>query len=159
MFPISEFDDTVRRVLDPDRWMPDWIPRSIGPIGRGGEQVLRLPVDIYTATDEIVVQASLPGLSPDDVDITLREDRLTISGRIPPPLENVEYVVVERAHGRFSRTLVLNVPVEAERIEAKIDNGVLILVLPKTPEVRPKTIHVNVNEPLHTIEGEVGEKS
>lgn len=157
MFPLSEFDDTIRRVLDSDRWAPDWIRRSIGPIRRGGEEVLRLPVDIYTTTDEIVIQASAPGLAPEDVDITLREDRLTISGRIRPPLENVDYVVVERAHGRFSRTLVLNVQVEAERIAAKIDNGVLTVALPKAPEVRPKTIHVNVNEPARTIEGEVGE--
>mgnify|MGYP006288789991 CR=1 FL=1 len=159
MFPISEFDDVVRRVLEPDRRVLDWVQRSIGAIGRGSEEVLRLPVDIYTTTDEIVVQASLPGLSPEDVDITLREDRLTISGQIRPPLENVEYVVVERAHGKFSRTLVLNVPVEAERIEAKIDEGILTLVLPKAPEVRPKVIHIDVNEPSRTIEGEVGEKS
>ncbi len=159
MFSISELDDTMRRVLDPDRWIPDWVQRSLGPIKRGGEEVLRLPVDIYTTTDEIIIQASLPGLAPEDVDITLREDRLTISGQIPAPLENVEYVAVERARGKFTRTLVLNVPVAAERIEAKIDNGVLTLALPKALEVRPKTIHVNVNEPAHTIEGQVGEKS
>ena len=159
MFPISELDDTVRRVLDPDRWVPNWIQRTIGPIKRGGEEVLRLPVDVYTTTDEIVIRASVPGISPEDLDITLREKRLTISGQLRPPLENVDYVVVERAHGRFSRTLVLNVEVEAERIEAQIDNGVLTLVLPQTPEVRPKTIHVNVNEPSRTIEGEIGEKS
>ena len=159
MFPISEFDNMVRRVLEPDLRVLDWVQRSIGAIGRESEEVLRLPVDIYTTTDEIVVQASLPGLSPEDVDITLREDRLTISGQIPSPLENVEYAVVERAHGRFSRTLVLNVPVEAERIAAKIDDGILTLILPKAPEVRPKVIHVDVNEPSHTIEGEVGEKS
>lgn len=164
MFPISELDDTVRRVLDPDRWIPDWVQRSIGPLKRGGgDEVLRLPVDIYTTTDEIVILASTPGLAPEDVDITLRENRLTISGQLRSPLENVDYVVVERAYGRFSRTLVLNVEVEAERIEAQIDNGVLTLVLPQAPEVRPKTIHVNVNEPARIIEGDVeddvGEKS
>ncbi len=106
---------------------------------------LRLPVDVYTTDEEIVVQASLPGLRPDDVEITLEDDRLTLRGEMPAPLENVNYVLQERRCGcAFERTLLLNVNVDAERAEAHFDNGVLTLVIPKAEAAKPKVIKVKM---------------
>jgi len=102
----------------------------------------RLPLDVYTTPEEIIIAASLPGLTPDEVDIVIEGDTLTIRGELRPPLENVDYLFQERAYGAFSRTLTLNVPIEAEKAEALFENGVLTLTLPKAEETRPKIIKV-----------------
>jgi HSP20 family protein len=109
---------------------------------RGGEQEHRLPLDVYTTPGEIVLTASVPGLKPEDVDITLEGDTLSIKGEIKPPLENVEYIFQERGYGKFSRMLTLNVPVNHDKVEASFENGVLTITLPKTEAVKPKTIKV-----------------
>jgi len=113
--------------------------------GRGEglrEQSYRLPLDVYATPEEIVVVASLPGLTPDEVDIAIEGDTLTIRGKLRPPLENVEYLFQERGYGAVARTLTLNVPVEADKAEAVFENGVLTLTLPKSEETKPKVIKV-----------------
>jgi len=101
-----------------------------------------LPVDAYTTANEVVIVAAVPGVDPNDIEITIDGDTLTIKGEIKGPLENVDYVVRERNCGKFSRTLRLNVPVEANKAEATFDKGVMTLVIPKSVEVKPKTIKV-----------------
>ncbi len=101
-----------------------------------------LPVDAYSTENELVIKASVPGAAPDDVEIIIEGETLTIRGKTPEPLENVDYVIQERRYGPFSRTLTLNVPVQAERAEAAFENGVLTVIIPKTEEIRPKVIQV-----------------
>ncbi len=103
---------------------------------------LRLPLDVYVTPEEIVIVASLPGLTADEVEISIDGDRLTIQGELRPPLENVDYLFQERAYGPFSRTLALNVPINADEAEAVFENGVLTLTLPKAEESKPRTIEV-----------------
>jgi len=109
---------------------------------RPREGAFRLPLDVYTTPEEIVIVASLPGLAPDEVDISIDGDNLTIRGELRPPLENVEYLFQERAFGTFSRTMTLNVPIEADKAEAVFENGVLMLTLPKAEETKPRSIKV-----------------
>jgi HSP20 family protein len=113
-----------------------------GPGWRQGERVALLPLDVYSTDDEVVIQASVPGAGPGDVEIAIEGDRLTIRGEIRAPLENVDYHIQERRHGAFARTLTLNVPVEADQAEATFEGGELTLVIPKTEEARPKVIKV-----------------
>ena len=89
-----------------------------------------------------MIVASLPGLKPSEVDIAIEGDTLSIHGEIQAPLENVEYLFQERGHGALSRTLTLNIPVEADKAEAVFENGVLTLTLPKAEETKPKVIKV-----------------
>lgn len=110
--------------------------------GEARGATLYLPVDAYETEDEVVVMASLPGLKPEDVEITFEDGSLTIRGEINLPAEDVNYVIHERAHGPFARTLNFNVPVDADKIEATFENGVLTLTVPKSEAVRPKTIKV-----------------
>ncbi len=117
-------------------------PRAQQWIESSGERKLRLPLDVYSTPEEIVISASLPGLTPDEVDISIEGDTLTIRGELQQPLENVNYLFQERVQGTFSRTLTLNVPVEAENAEAVFENGVLTLTLPKAEETKPKVIKV-----------------
>ena len=72
--------------------------------------------------DEIVVTANMPGIKPEDVEITLEGDTLTIRGERPGPIENVDYVMRERPYGKFQRTLNINIPVDADKAEAKYEH-------------------------------------
>jgi HSP20 family protein len=108
------------------------------------ERRLRLPIDAYTTEEEVVITASIPGVSPEDVEVTFEGDVLTIKGELPAPLGNVNYVAQERAYGPFVRTLNVGIPVQADKIEAAFDRGLLIVTLPKIEEVKPKTIKVKV---------------
>ncbi len=110
--------------------------------GDGGQRMLHLPVDAYATDEEVVVYALLPGVLPEDVNITIEDDTLTISGQIPAPAENVDWIVQESAYGLFRRTLTLNVPVDVDAAEAEFENGRLILHLPKAEEAKPKQIKV-----------------
>jgi HSP20 family protein len=102
----------------------------------------RLPLDAYATEHEIVVQAAFPGIAPENVQVTVDQDTLTLSAELPGRLENVEYAVAERPHGKFSRQLSLNVAVDVEKAEAVFENGLLTLTLPKAETARPKTIAV-----------------
>ncbi len=111
---------------------------------RGEETVLRLPLDAYETDEALVIQAALPGVSPDDVEITLEEDRLTIRGVFPQRVENVEYLITEMPAGMpFARVLRINAPVEADKAEARFKDGMLTLTLPKAQAARPKVIKIN----------------
>jgi HSP20 family protein len=108
----------------------------------GNSAELRLPIEAYSTDHEIVVKAAVPGLKPEEVEITIEGDTLTLRGEYPRPMENVNYLISERAWGRFARTLQLNVPVEADKAEAVFENGLLTLTLPKAEAVRPKVIPI-----------------
>lgn len=120
-----------------ESFVPSSITRMVKPHGH-----YHLPLDAYSTEEEIVITASVPGVNPEDVEITLEGDNLKIEGEYQDPLENVEYLIQERPTGIFKRTIVLNVPVKVDEIEAKFEKGVLTLVLPKADEVRPKIIKV-----------------
>jgi HSP20 family protein len=107
-----------------------------------GQGEARLPIDVYTTSAEIIVRAPVPGVAPEDVEVTLEGDTLTIRAEVPGPLENVEYIFQECPCGRFSRVLTLNVPVDVDNIEATFEHGLLTLTLPKLTPAQPKTIKV-----------------
>jgi len=130
---IVRLSDAMDRMFE-DAWTR--------PMSARAEREVRLPLDVYTTPSEIVILANVPGLAPDEVDITLEGDTLTISGEIKPPAEN-EYIFQERGHGKFSRMLTINTPIDQAKIEATFENGVLTITLPKTEEVKPKTIKVS----------------
>jgi HSP20 family protein len=106
------------------------------------EREFRLPLDVYTTPSEIVLTANVPGLKPEDVQVTLEGDTLSIYGEFKAPMENVEYIFQERSYGKFNRKLTINVPVDANKVEATFDSGVLTVTLPKAEAARPKTIKV-----------------
>lgn len=102
----------------------------------------RLPIDAYLTDNELVVIATVPSLNPDDVEVTIEGDILTIKGEVKPPIENVKYLLQERPYGPFYRSLTINIPVQADKAEASFANGVLTLTVPKAEEIKPKTIKV-----------------
>jgi HSP20 family protein len=102
----------------------------------------RLPIDVYTTPTEIVVTAPVAGVAPEDVDVTLEGDTLTIRAVLPGPREDVEYIFQECPSGQFGRALTLNVPIDVENIEATFEYGMLTLRLPKATPAKPQTIKV-----------------
>jgi HSP20 family protein len=120
-----------------------WVrPVRTGWEAREEARAWRLPVDVYSTEEEIVIQAAVPGLAPEDVDITIEGDTLTIQGEVPAALENVNYLFQERPTGKFIRVLSLNIPVDADKSEATFANGLLTLTIPKAEAIRPRQIKV-----------------
>src|SRR5512135_150321 len=101
-------------------------------------------VDVIENKNEIIVKASLPGIKPDDIDITLTGDQLTLKGetKSEQKIEEGNYVRQERRFGAFQRTVTLPTSVVSDKAKAEFENGVLTLTLPKSEDVKPKTIKV-----------------
>lgn len=114
------------------------------PLGEWQTADWGLPLDLTESEDEFVVKASVPGINPDDLEITLSENTLTIKGEIRKEEEKEEerYHLRERRYGRFTRSISLPAGVKSDQIEADYSKGVLTLHLPKTEEVKPKRIPV-----------------
>ena len=103
-----------------------------------------LDLDMYQTDDEVVVEASIPGVTPEEINISISGEVLTIKGEIKQEKEsqNVDYHIRERRFGMFSRSITLPVLVVADKANAEFKNGILKLTLPKAEEIKPKTITV-----------------
>ena len=103
-----------------------------------------LALDVAEEDDAYVVTASLPGIAPEAVEITLTDNVLTIQGEISKDeaIDEQKYHIRERRFGRFVRSVTLPNAVAADQVEAVSENGVLKLTLPKTEEVKPKRIEI-----------------
>jgi HSP20 family protein len=110
--------------------------------GKSVDFTASLPLDIWADDNAFVIQAYVPGVNPENVEITMENEELTIRGRFPQATENVKFTKRELFHGEFARRLHISVPVNVEGIAAEYENGVLTLTLPKAEEVKPKQIKV-----------------
>jgi HSP20 family protein len=103
-------------------------------------------VDIYETENELVVKADLPDVNPQNLDIRVENNILTIRGerKFESKVNEDNYLRIERAYGSFSRSFSLANSVKTDDIKADYQNGVLTLSLPKREEAKPKQIKVNV---------------
>lgn len=122
--------------------LQDSVVRPSGVRGEGGPAPL--PLDVAESENEYVVKASLPGIKPDDVQITVHGDTLTIRGETKAEEEKKgqNWHLRERRTGAFLRSLSLGTPINADKANAKFEHGVLTLTLPKSEQARPKQIKV-----------------
>jgi HSP20 family protein len=129
---LNDFDGYVERRLE----RPTWTSNS--------ERSLAL--DVSENDEGYVVKASVPGINPEDVDITFDDDVLTIKGEIVNESEQEEenFHIRERWYGSFGRSLRFPTNVDADSIEASYENGILTLNVPKVEEEQPKRIEVKV---------------
>ena len=106
-------------------------------------------VDIFETEHELVVKADLPDVKPEELDIRVENNILTIRGerKFEKKVTEDKYLRVERSYGSFSRSFSLANTVNAEAIKAEYKNGVLTLTIPKREEAKPKQIKVNVEAP------------
>jgi len=108
-----------------------------------GAQIL--PVDVYETDTTVVVKAGpMVGLKPEDIDVSVVGDKLTIKGEIKPDseVEEDKYLKRERKYGPFSRTVIIPRPVKADQASASFKDGILTITLPKIEEQHPKVINI-----------------
>src|SRR5258705_5100853 len=103
-------------------------------------------VDIFEDEHELVVKADLPDVKPEELDIRVENNILTIRGerKFEKKVDEKNYLRVERSYGSFSRSFALANTVNSEAIKADYKDGVLTLTIPKREEAKPKQIKVNV---------------
>lgn len=111
---------------------------------------LTFPTDLFETDDHVVVKAVLPGINPDEVEISVTEGVLTIKGeaKYDQKTERDNYYRREIRYGTFSRSIPLPTRVNHEQAEADFHNGMLTVSLPKAEEVRPKMIKVKARKQI-----------
>lgn len=123
------------------------LPSMIGEV-RGSGRSWGLAVDMYETNDNLLVKASVPGIKPEQLEVTVQGETLTIKGEAQEEQQREQgrYHVRERRQGAFSRTLTLPFPIQSDKVQATFENGVLTLTLPKAEEIKPRTIKVQVKQ-------------
>ncbi|MBN2084426.1 MAG: Hsp20/alpha crystallin family protein [Anaerolineales bacterium] len=135
---------SMREVMD--RLMEDGYTR---PLGAGLWDVSPVPtMDLYQTEDSVVVKMGLPGVKPEDIQISVANGVLTIRGEVKEEKDENEkiYHLRERRFGSFSRSISLPSNVSADKSDAEFENGILTLTLPKAEEAKAKTIVVKAKK-------------
>ncbi len=103
-------------------------------------------LDVYEDKENFIVKAELPGMKKEEIDVSLHDDSLSISGerKSETKAEDGELCRAERFFGRFQRSVTLPAPVAADKVKAQYQDGILTITLPKTEEAKPKRIDVSV---------------
>ena len=109
-----------------------------------GSQLLSVwnpAVDLFEDKENVIIKAELPGMKKEDIDVSLHDGALTLSGerKNEAKFENAETYRTERFVGRFNRTVTLPVSVKNDQVKAHYKDGILTITLPKTEEAKPKT--------------------
>jgi HSP20 family molecular chaperone IbpA len=126
--PASSTNDTVPAPQAP--------PRS----------VCAPPIDIFETDTGLVLHADLPGVGGDDLELQVQDNKLTLFGRVAPPApENARLIHQEYRVSDFLRSFILSDEVDHERIEAKLNNGVLEVTLPRAAKAEPRRIQVRID--------------
>jgi HSP20 family protein len=128
---------------DPFRELDRFTQQLFGQTGTWSRPAV-MPMDAYRDGEQFVVHFDLPGLDPSSVDLNVERNVLTVKAeRIPSYGEQVELQVAERPRGVFSRQLFLGDTLDADRIEATYDAGVLTLHIPITEKAKPRKIEIS----------------
>jgi HSP20 family protein len=132
---LMSLRQAMDRLFDDDVYRPVW-SQSDG---------LALPLDVSTTKDALLVEASLPGVTPEDVEITLENNTLTISGKTVEERTGGEgsHLVQEIRRGSFSRSVSLPAGLEADKATATFEHGMLRLTIPKAEQVKPRQIKIS----------------
>jgi HSP20 family protein len=131
------------QVSDPFRAIGDLFRFPFEDLERGiGIRPVFVPdVDLRETQDAYMLESDLPGFKQDEVEITITGDRLTISGRREPPKEESrQYLLRERPAGEFVRTFVMPTGTDPEGVRADFKDGVLLVTIPKRPEIKARKI-------------------
>jgi len=113
----------------------EWVDESEG----------QLTVDVYQTPNEIVIKSTIAGVKPEDIDITMSNDMITIKGtrEKDEEVKEEDYYYQECYWGPFSRSIILPVDVEADKAKASMRNGILTIRLPKSEKLKTKRIEIS----------------
>ena len=120
--------------------------------GTQNETTVRpIPLDVYTTSDEAVIVAAVPGIAPEDLDVTIERGTVTLSGKVHDVAASQEaksatWYLHELWSGQFRRTVSLPFEIDAASAEASFEHGMLRIRLPKAAQARPTKIAINAGE-------------
>ena len=139
----GEFEDLVGRFFGDSR---------TGLWPQGGYEV---PTEVFRTSEKIVVRMDLPGVNPDDVEVTMQESTLVINGKreFPYKAEDVQFMRRGTFYGDFTQRVSLGKGLNTDEINARYDNGVLEFSIPFAAEVQPKRIAIEVGKETKQLTG------
>ena len=116
----------------------------------GTTVAMPMPIDVFATDDHAVIVAAVPGMRPEDLDLTIHQDTVTMSGSIRSVAETEDakhatWYISELGSGTYRRSISLPFPVDADKSEATFENGILRIELPKAATAKPKKITVNAS--------------
>ncbi|UCD85006.1 MAG: Hsp20/alpha crystallin family protein [Deltaproteobacteria bacterium] len=140
------FKDLVSFKERMDRLFEDTLSRSRGIDESLAPGIWSPPVDIYETGDNIIMKAELPGISKNDINLEVKDNTLTLKGerKFEKEVKEENYHRIERSYGTFQRSFALPTNIERDKVEAKFQDGILEVTLPKVEEAKPKQIKVEV---------------
>jgi len=129
---------------DPFRDVDRLFQQLWGGQGGNGARSMAMPMDAYRKDDSFLIRLDLPGVTADEVELTVEDNVLTIRAErpAPPPSEGVESVIAERPYGTFARQVFLGTNLDVEHIQAEYEAGVLTLAIPVAEHAKPRRIEV-----------------
>ncbi len=132
------------RIFDSDRFFNEFWPWSPADDRRSYGQDLK--VNIVENKDNYTLTAEVPGLTEKDIDLEVKEGRMTLKGHVEESQEKEEehYRMREFSRRSFERSFTVGEGVDQDNISAKLENGVLTVVLPRKEEAKPKTVKVEI---------------
>ena len=138
--PFRDIQTEMNRLFD------NFLGRPTATATGTGSRVWMPVVDMYETKDDLILSFELPGVREKEVSVSITGDLLTVKGerQFNQELNNDNYHHMERAYGKFERTVQLPMHVQAGRVTATSRDGVLEVKLPKAEEVRPKEIKIDV---------------
>jgi HSP20 family protein len=139
---LKQMEDTMNRL---------W--RGFGG-NREGTEDWNIPIDVIQKPEEIIVKASLPGIKPEDIDVTVEDNVLAVKAQRNEELEEngAGYLVRERTAGSYYRALRLPDTIDTGKIQSEYEHGVLTVSLPRAEEKKPRKIKVGVRAAAKEIE-------
>jgi HSP20 family protein len=138
--------------VDADRWFDDFFRRPFSTIGfprfkvAAAEEIVP-DVDMFEDGGDVVVKAEIPGMKKEDIDVTLTDGAITISGekKKEQEIKKKNYYKWERSYGSFCRTLSLPAEIQADKVKSTFKDGVLEIRMPKTEQAKSKEVKVKVD--------------
>lgn len=107
---------------------------------------LNAPLDVYETDNSLVLKAAVPGMKPEDIEVTITGGVLTIKGEFKEEKQESDekrtYLRQERRYGSFSRQLSLPADINADKVQATFEHGILTLDMPKAEAARPKSVKI-----------------
>ena len=104
---------------------------------------MAMPLDVIDAENDYVVNAVLPGLKPEDLNVEIKENTITLTGEMKAPeVKAGSYLLDEICYGKFARTLEIDGELDGAKAEAHLENGLLTLRIPKAETAKPKVVKV-----------------
>ena len=140
--PFLALHHEIDRVFEDFRRGAPWAGFGIA---NGGARFAPL-MDVVETDKAIEIDAELPGMTESDIDVSVVDNVLTVKGEKKSEKEekDADYHMVERSYGAFTRSLTLPYEVDASKVDAKFNKGVLKITLPKSPEVKAKTKKIKI---------------